>query len=256
MILTIDAGNSRLKWGVFDSAGEMKAHGVCMNTELDSKAPVAWRACKRAVISNVAGETVAEKINTLLRPLDIPMRWVVASAQACSVKNSYTEPQQLGTDRWAALVAAWQHYRAPCIVINAGTALTIDALAVDALGVDKKTEHGIFLGGLILPGFSLMQISLTQGTAGIRALPGSSQNFPTNTDDALYTGALSAMVGAVESMVIKLQQREARSPRCVVSGGDATLLAEALKDSKIANNVVIADNLVLQGLLQLERESA
>ena len=251
MILAIDAGNSRLKWGVFNDVGELKAHGTCLNTELGSEAPIAWRACKRAVISNVAGEVVAEKLNTMLRPLGIPIRWVVASAQACSVKNSYTEPQQLGADRWAALIAAWRHYHVPCIVVNAGTALT-----VDALGVDKIVGHGIFLGGLILPGFNLMQMSLAQGTAGIRALAGSSQNFPINTGDALYTGALSATVGAVESMIIKLQQREGQLPRCVLSGGDATQLAEALKGSKLANNVAIADNLVLQGLLELERESA
>lgn len=251
MILTIDAGNSRLKWGVFDSAGELQAHGICPNAELGSEAPVAWRACKRAVISNVAGEVIAEKLNVLLRRIDMPIHWVVASAQACGVKNSYTQPQQLGADRWAALIAAWQHYRAPCIVANAGTALT-----VDALGVDKIAGQGIFLGGLIVPGFSLMQMSLTHDTAGIRALPGTSQNFPTNTGDALYTGALSAMVGAVESMLIKLQQREAQPARCVVSGGDAMLLAEALNGSAAVNHVVIADNLVLHGLLELERESA
>ncbi len=251
MILTIDAGNSRLKWGVFDSAGELKAHGICPNAELGSEAPVAWRACKRAAISNVAGEAIAEKINVLLRPLAMPVHWIAASAKACSVINSYTQPQQLGADRWAALVAAWQHYHAPCVVVNAGTALT-----VDALGTDKIAGHGIFLGGLIAPGFSLMQASLAQGAAGIGVLAGSCHDFPTNTGDALYTGALSAMVGTVESMMVKLQRREAQSPRCVVSGGDATLLAEALKGGGMENNVVIADNLVLQGLLELERESA
>lgn len=251
MILAIDAGNSRLKWGVFDDVGELKAHGVCMNAELANEAPIAWCACKRVVISNVAGEVIAEKLSVLLRPLEIPIHWATASVQACGVKNSYTQPQQLGTDRWAALIAAWRHYHAPCVVVNAGTALT-----VDALGVGEIAGHGIFLGGLIVPGFNLMRMSLTHDTAGIKALPGSSQNFPTNTGNALYTGALSAMVGVVESMLIKLQQREAQSVRCVASGGDATLLAEALKGSGIANNVVIADNLVLQGLLELEREFA
>ncbi len=251
MILAIDAGNSRLKWGVFDIDGELRAHGVCQNTELISEAPVAWSACRRAVVSNVAGEIVGEKLDAMLRALDIPTHWVVASAQACGVKNSYTTPQQLGADRWAALIAAWRHYHAPCVVVNAGTALT-----VDALGVDKIAGQGIFLGGLILPGFSLMQTSLIKATAGISEAAGSAQDFPVNTADALYGGVLSAIVGAVESMIIKLQQREGQSPRCVVSGGDATLLAETLKGSGLANNVVIADNLVLQGLLELERECA
>ena len=196
-------------------------------------------------------------LNALLRPLSIPVHWIVAAADACGVKNSYSNPQQLGTDRWAALIAAWQHYHAPCVVANAGTALTVDALALD-----EETQQGIFLGGLIVPGFRLMQESLTQGTAGIAALPGHSQDFPANTGDALHTGALSAMAGAVESMLVKLQQHEGCQPRCIVSGGDAALLAEALssrassRSRGMENNLVIADNLVLQGLLLLERESS
>ncbi len=249
-ILTIDAGNSRTKWGVFDSAGELKAHGVSLNQEL-SAVPVAWRACKRAVVSNVAGDAFAKHLNALLQPLAIPVHWVTATAENCGVKNSYSDPQQLGTDRWAALIAAWQHYHAPCVVANAGTALT-----VDALGVDKKTGHGIFLGGLILPGFNLMQTSLIKAAPSLAGGSGSMQNFPANTGDALHTGALSAMAGAVESVVIKLQQREAGAPRCIVSGGDAMRLADALNASAIVNNVVIADNLVLQGLIELEREIA
>jgi type III pantothenate kinase len=251
VILAIDAGNSRTKWAAFDPAGELKAQGIYVNTELvAAEVPVVWHACSRAIVSNVAGSVVAEVLQAKLHTLAIPVRWAAASATACGVRNSYESPQQLGSDRWAALIAAWQHYRAPCIVANAGTALT-----VDALGCSNQNGHGVFLGGLILPGFNLMLNSLAAGTSGLAQLSGSLQDFPTNTGDALHSGAISAMTGAITSMMEKLHQRESRKPHCILSGGDAALPAEALqRQTSIANHVVIADNLVLQGLLLIERE--
>ena len=259
MILAIDAGNSRTKWGVFDEAGELKTHGAFLNAELNTAdTPLAWRSCKQAVVSNVAGNEVENLLQRLLQPLAAPVHWATASPQACGVKNSYGTPEHLGTDRWAALLAAWQHYHAPCVVVNAGTALTIDALGFDTWDMDTESNIGIFLGGMILPGFSLMQQSLTHGTADIAARlqnepQDSWQDFPTHTNAALYTGALSAMTGAVEAMYGRLRQHEGRPPYCVLTGGDAALLADALHGD-IAKHLVIADNLVLQGLLLIERE--
>lgn len=245
MVLTIDVGNSRTKWGVFDAAGELRAHGACLNADLDKmEMPVAWASCQRAVISNVAGTAVADKLKALI---NMPANWITATGYACGVKNGYATPQQLGADRWAALIAAWQHYRKPCVVVGAGTALTIDALGTDG-------QQGIFVGGLIVPGLRLMQQSLTQGTAGVGALPGGFSDFPASTGDAVYSGAVAAMAGAVKSMRAKLQQRENQPPRCILNGGDASLLAEILSaDAEVANHLVIADNLVLQGLLLLEK---
>lgn len=248
MILAIDAGNSRTKWGVFDEAGELKAHGAIPNSAISGiSMPVAWQPCKRVVISNVGGEKLEENIRSLLEPLDIPVRWVTATAQACGVTNSYQTPQLLGTDRWAALIAAWQHYHAPCVVVNAGTALTVDALGV---GQDGK---GVFLGGLIVPGLRLMEECLVKGTADIGRTNGMIQYFPINTGDAIYTGALSAMAGAVNSIIVKLEQQTKQKLRCILSGGDAAMLGEMLERYEV-EKLIIADNLVLQGLLFLEEE--
>ncbi len=251
MLLVIDTGNTRTKWGVFDRLGSMRALGACANTELDALlTPAEWHHCQSVIISNVAGASMANKLNTLLHPLNLPMRWVVASTQACGLENSYSNPAQLGTDRWAAMIAAWHQFKKPCIVINAGTALTIDAIAT------KNAEnHGVFVGGIIVPGLKLMQNSLIQGTADINHQTGSWQEFPTSTGAAVYTGALNAMAGAVTSMFDKLQQFAGATPHCIMSGGDAAALATVLNKT-MNNHLLIADNLVLQGLLCLERETS
>jgi type III pantothenate kinase len=254
MILVIDAGNSRTKWAV--AAGDVldsgwQAQGVFHNAELvEAAAPAEWASCTRAMVSNVAGAEVGQYLAAMLRNLGISVRLAASSAHACNVSNGYAEAGQLGCDRWAAALAAWQHYRAPCIIANAGTALT-----VDALGLLPHENEGVFLGGLIVPGFSLMRSSLASNAAGLTQAAGEWQDFPDNTANALHSGALSAMAGAVSSMMDKLQRRENRSPHCILSGGDAALLAAALEtQAKFANPPLIIDNLVLQGLLLMERE--
>ncbi|MEQ1602389.1 MAG: type III pantothenate kinase [Methylophilaceae bacterium] len=250
MLLAIDSGNTRTKWAVFDSLGSIKAQGVCTNTDLNAMAiPTIWHACQRITISNVAGTLIAAILNKLLRPLKIPIRWIVASVQACGLENSYANPAQLGTDRWAAMIAAWQQFQKPCIVVNAGTALTVDAISAE-----RSENHGIFLGGIIMPGLMLMQNSLILGAADISGHAGSFQDFPTSTGTAVYTGALTAMAGAVETMFYKLQQLVDSAPLCIINGGDAASLATIL-NKKMENHLVVTDNLVLQGLLFLEREA-
>ncbi|HSH71601.1 MAG TPA: type III pantothenate kinase [Methylophilaceae bacterium] len=262
MILAIDAGNSRTKWGIFDVAGELQTDGVCLNDQFKADdAPLVWRSCNSAVVSNVAGAEMAAKLVAALQHLAIPATWVQSSLHACGVSNSYEQPEQLGTDRWAAIIAVWHLYHAPCLVINAGTALTIDALALDA-----ENKSGIFLGGMIVPGFRLMQDSLYQRTAGIGEYPGNLQIFPRNTGDAVYSGAVSAMAGAVKLMLKNLQHHASAQqqalPRCIITGGDAELLAQVLNDDTgfafdpSHGQIIIADNLVLQGLLLLEREAS
>ena len=75
-------------------------------------------------------------------------------------------------------------------MVNAGTALTVDALRAD----------GLFVGGLIVPGLALMRRSLDGGTAQLRLTEGVFDPFPKSTPDAITTGSVQAAVGAIERM--------------------------------------------------------
>lgn len=254
-VLLIDAGNSRTKWAVCRAKDEFgmpfETGGVFINAELsDAEVPNAWRTCRRAVIVSVASAAVTAKIETMLQTVSIDAHQVKSKTYACELKNGYAEPQQLGTDRWLAAIAAWQHCHAPCIVVNAGTALT-----VDAVGAEPRRDQGLFLGGLIVPGFRLMRHSLLQGTAGISAASGALRAFPDNTGDGVYSGAAIAMAGAILHMLGQLHHREGQPPCCIVSGGDAALLAEVLAAQHgFGYAVTVIDHLVLQGLQLMERE--
>lgn len=239
MILAVDAGNTRIKWALRD--GESWAAAGILAAGDAAALSDAWINLPRpmkAVVSNVAGDKVRTRLEQALTPLCDEIRWASAESVQCGVKNGYRTPTQLGSDRWAALVAARGLTLDPCVVICAGTALTVDAL--DA--------GGYFLGGVIVPGIRLMQQALVQNTAALGPAEGAFSLFPDNTADAIRSGALLAMAGTVERMRTQLEAHTKQAARCIVSGGDASVLMPLL--SPPAQHV---ENLVLEGLIRIAR---
>jgi type III pantothenate kinase len=243
MILVIDAGNSRMKWALYGPHG-WAAQGVVPNAELAKLALRDWQNLPRptrAVGVNVAGEAARVRVEGQLARWRLPIEWLTATAEAAGVVNLYDRPAQLGADRWASLVAARQRvigsglFPPPCVVVNAGTAITVDAL--DA--------NGVFRGGLILPGLRLMLQALADNTAALKLPPGEFQEFPTSTPDALYSGAMQAVCGAIEQVRNTLQREDAGAT-CFLAGGAAREIAPHL-----SGPVEVVDNLVLEGVLVL-----
>jgi type III pantothenate kinase len=236
MLLVIDIGNTRTKWALADDVGKLSAMEIYLNADI-AKVKFPMKQAQKAVISNVAGEEMAQKISQLLVPL--PLHFVKATKQACGVKNNYQTA--LGADRWAALVAAWHNTKHASVVVNAGTAITIDSLGRD----------GAFLGGTIMPGLYLMQQALSHNTAQLNVSDGIVREFPTNTQDAITTGCSNAVAGAIHLMLKRLEKHSGWLPKLIISGGDAHKVAQALNLN--VKQVIITENLVLQGLVLLEK---
>jgi type III pantothenate kinase len=245
-VLVIDAGNSRMKWGLRGLRGWVM-FGVTPNSEIGTLSLRDWHNLPppaRVVGVNVAGEAARVRIEAQLARWRVTPEWLCASESACGVTNRYAQPAQLGADRWASLVAAWQRSTATnlfppaCVVVNAGTAVTIDVLDVD----------GIFRGGLILPGLRLMVRSLAENTSGLKVAAGGFRPFPDNTADAIHTGAVQAVCGAVEQMR-RLIDADPGHVRCYLAGGAAPEIGLHLDPP-----VEVIDNLVLEGALALAEE--
>ncbi len=241
-ILAIDAGNTRIKWGVHDGHEWSLRDAVDVADFAGSHAfrdVLTASAIDQIVASNVAGSSVAKAIEDETQTLGKPILFIAAKAQQCGVVNGYENPAQLGSDRWAALigahVAAHDAPRAQ-LVVMAGTALTVDALSAD----------GHFLGGIIAPGMMLMHRALNRGTAQLPAAHGQYQTFPINTVNAITAGAIEACAGAVQRMATHMAAQVGDMPRCIGSGGAMHVLAQHLPFP-----VSINDNLVLDGLLAI-----
>ena len=234
MILLIDAGNTRIKWAL---QGGERSGVLPVEKAADLWCQVSGlQYITKIWASNVAGDLIAQHILDTASKLSVQIHFIAAQNTQCGVQNGYTNPAQLGCDRWAAMIAAWHLTQSACLVVSSGTATTVDALSAS----------GEFLGGLILPGITLMQRSLYSATAQLHAAQGAYTSFPKNTADALYSGALQACCGAIDRQHALLA--DACAP-VVLSGGAATALQNRLKLS-----LLVVDNLVLQGLWLISQE--
>ena len=240
-ILAIDAGNTRIKWGVHDGR-KWSATGA-VETARAGDLSESLRGAKpagTAVASNVAGAAVQAAIEAACKTAGVPVRFVRSESKQLGVTSGYRDPSQLGTDRWVALIAA--HHASPGhkLVINAGTALTIDAL----------TGDGRFLGGVIVPGPALMRRSLDRATAALRESEGAVRDFPASTPEAIATGAILACAGAADRLAKSMDAHGAPPGLIILSGGAARELAPAL-----GLRHELHENLVLDGLQLIARSA-
>ena len=238
-VLAIDAGNTRIKWGAHDGTHWLRQAWLDTRRAAELEAVLAaLPPFEAVVVSNVAGAALREVILKALPPTPEP-RWIRSERAQCGVRNSYDDPAQLGCDRWAALIGARRFHGGPAVVVDAGTALTADAL----------TGDGVFVGGIIVPGADLMRKALAEHTAALKPQPGKFSFFPNTTGDAIMSGAINSLAGAIERMARFLEEAGQPQPACVLSGGGAALLEPYLN-----LEVKVVDNLVLEGLLEIARE--
>jgi type III pantothenate kinase len=244
--LLIDIGNTFLKWGLFHASpdGGARENRLESGHALLEEIPALpaqfakYPAPARIVISNVAGTRVrAATIRVLEVWPDAPAPyWLVPQDEQCGVRNSYRNPAQLGSDRWAALIGArWMLGARAAMVVVCGTATTIDFLSAD----------GVFKGGTIMPGVGLMLRSLHEGTAALPDQGGDFFDYPTQTVDAIASGCQHAQAGAIERMY-QHETRVVDGLTCLISGGAARAVLPRLTIPHQYH-----ENLVLEGLFRL-----
>jgi type III pantothenate kinase len=248
--LLIDAGNSRIKWSLVDALGVTIASGASGHDAISLDAGI---EPSNAWISNVAGAMVLARIEQAIdaRWPHLPRNIVKSKAQQCGVTNGYATPGQLGSDRWCGLIGARAAYPGENVLIATfGTATTLEALRAD----------GVFTGGLIAPGWSLMMSSLGTHTAQLptldadaarRVLDATSNRFATDTAAALSAGCLLAQASFIERAWRDLKADWQTDVRLVLGGGAANEIAGALGVPHTRH-----DSLVLSGLALIARDAA
>ncbi len=225
MLLAIDIGNTRVKWGLFagDTPEEM---GTLLLPEVPR--PESWGQLQRlppperVAIASVGRESGVTTLSDWVRAQwGCPVLRLKSTAQARGVINGYREPTRLGVDRWAALIAArWLSIK-PMVVVDAGSACTIDAM----------NGTGRHKGGWIAPGLGLMKNALLSGTRGVstQSLSETSAGWGVETAQAVQGGLEAALAGMIERAIRRLEQEENEPVECVISGGDGDRLRSLIE---------------------------
>jgi type III pantothenate kinase len=245
--LLMDIGNTRVKWGEYDG-GAIRRTGHITHASiregglaaLTSKLP---RHADTVFVSNVAGTSFATRLTGVVSMhFGCELHFAHSERKACGVTNGYRQPRRIGVDRWVAMIGAWAEREAACLVVDAGTAVTIDA-------IDDDGQH---LGGQILPGVAMMTAALAAHTSDLpnvtQKVPKPAQGtaiFASSTVGAITQGALSAVAGAVERAE-SVMREDGHDPSVFLTGGDASRILKSL-----GGEPVHRPHLVLQGLARL-----
>jgi type III pantothenate kinase len=174
-------------------------------------------------IEEIAKEMLDEKIHVIGKDVPLPMNlWV-------------DEPDKVGTDRVVAASAAFDVVGDAVVVADFGTAVTIDLV----------DQNGIFLGGVICPGFDLNAKALNEYTAQLPYVTVTKPGAPygKNTNDAINCGLYYAAVGTLQEVTRRYAEELGSWPQTIITGSGAKLIFE---DCEFVDDFV--PNLVVKGV--------
>lgn len=247
--ILVDMGNTRLKW--------VLAHdGTILESTLgrgdaaiffDTFDGLAGKP-GRLLLSSVAGRQATEEFAAQCdERLNLKVTRVVSEKECAGIVNGYTDPGALGVDRWLAIIGAARCHGLPVVVMDLGTATTLDA-------VDGRGRH---LGGLILPGPALMLKSLADATAmkvpdrfksaaEMPGQPGTAGIAPAHsTSSAIQEGVFAAQIGALNQFIRNVSMALGAEPKLVLTGGAAEGILGRLEKAPVFDPW-----LVFKGMLQ------
>ncbi len=245
MILTLDIGNTNIKTALFDGMNMVKYWRVSTSRTMTSdEYGVSITSMFRhegydpKCVDGIMMSSVVPSINFTIEHMcrnyfgKAPL--MVAPGVKTGINIKYENPRELGSDRIANAVAAYELYGGPCITIDFGTATSFGCIS----------EKGEFLGGAICPGMKLVAEALTERAAKLPRfeLVKPETVVGKNTVTNMQSGIVYGYVGQIEYLVRRMKaELNAPNAKVIATGGMAVLVAE---ESKAID--------VLDGLLTLK----
>ena len=225
MTILIDVGNTAIKWQLRESkqttdTGRGDVGQLMVWLESLGNLP-----SQQVAVSCVRDDEFAGELHDALVQLGCSSAvFAKSSATYAGITNAYANPSSLGVDRWLAVLALKSRGHERGIVVDIGTACTIDVL--------EKNRH---VGGFILPGPKLACDTLVSNTDKIRysTEPPAALEPGTNTGACVVSGAWLTIVGAVKEIAL-------RYPHCPVflAGGAAPTLLHLGVDGELVTDLV------------------
>jgi len=228
--LAVDIGNTTIHAGLFEADQQTtKTHIRILPSEISTALP-AWvnqnpdRILGMAIasVNPIHCETFNSlRLSALPTPMQIPDDWPVP------IENKTKSPEQVGIDRLLNAYAAYSMTGVASIIIDLGTALTVDVVDME----------GCFLGGIIAPGVRASIQALSSSAAGIDCIDLKSQDhvLGQNTLEAVTSGLFHGYQGMIRHFIELLDAEQQVRHELLFTGGDAELIASAMG---FADNIV------------------
>jgi len=176
------------------------------------------------LVRRIVEEDLNEKIQVIGDSIPLPISvWL-------------DEPAKVGSDRVVAAAAAYAVVEDAVVVADFGTAVTIDLV----------DEHGVFQGGVIVPGFEISAQALKDYTAQLPKVTVHRPDAPygKNTADAINCGLYYSIIGAMEEIIRRYAEQIGRWPQTIITGSGAEIIRD---DCPFVDNYV--PHLVVKGVV-------
>ena len=241
--LELDAGNTRTKWRWLDAADKTLESGAWVRgaSLLPNWPTQPPGKIFRVRVVSVAGRAHDEALCIALAEVGLPTpAFARARTRQGRLVSGYRSPEHLGPDRWVAMLAASDLTETPFLVVDAGSAVTVDVVDGD----------GCHVGGWIAPGLAMLRRALLSETSGVR--------FGSHdvARDAPGRSTADAVVGGTLHMIrdfVAARAADAKNSypalEVFITGGDGALLASAIRGA-----AEVVPELVLDGLRHAVRD--
>lgn len=251
MILTVDIGNSRIKYAVWqtDKVIDRGVAAYAKNNSSESFAellsaigPLSEKWPSRVLAVCVAGDDVSHALRAWVnRHWQLDVEYLKTEKQYENIINAYQDPTQHGVDRWAGVVAGHLSFPGHSVcVVGAGTAVTFDLIKID----------GQHLGGFILPSYATMHAALMADTAKVEStysVQFHEHGIPDNTDDAVNQGLHRFLRAGVRDLCQFALDTMGGPMKIIITGGFAKTILD-YPDMPVMQH---EPDLVMQGLYKI-----
>jgi type III pantothenate kinase len=257
MLLVIDCGNTNIVFAVYDGETQCASWRISTDSRRSADEYVVWltqlMTLKNIAVDAIDGVMIASVVPDIQPKLIALASRAFGATPLCvgdagvdlGIAVNIDRPEQAGADRLVNAVAAKAFYDLPAIIIDFGTATTVDLVG----------KSGSYEGGIIAPGVNLSVEALYMAAArlpriAVKPWPSDMPILGTDTVSAMHSGVLWGYVGMVEGLVARLRWAHGASLPAIATGGLAPLFADHMQDA-----LIVDGDLTLKGLVRIHAQN-